>query len=267
MAKNTIITFDASVGTVSISNKQVIFNSIYGVLPIPTRDGYRFLGCYKNNFPSEYQEVEYIGSTSKQYINTNYIASENTEFEVTYKLLDIPDEYDSIIYNGESGTVNSGIGIFYRNSGITSQIGNFGKRITPIDFEKKNVYISKNMIKINNIVTMRSADFIYKQPASSKGVSLFAGTWSNRNNVYYLSANIYKVKIYTSGVIKRNLIPCYRISDGVIGMYDLINNVFYVNRGTGIFNKGNNIYMGQIESSTVVSNNDDHILYAMWEVE
>lgn len=264
---NPIVSFDANGGTTPIVQKEVIYNSQYGELPVPTRNGYIFLGWYGSKLPEGYQEVEYIGSTSKQYINTNYIASENTEFEVTYKLLDIPDEYDSIIYNGESGTVNSGIGIFYRNSGITSQIGSFGKRITPIDFEKKNVYISKNMIKINNLVTMRSADFIYNQPASSKGMSLFAGTWSNHNNVYYLSANIYKVKIYTSGVIKRNLIPCYRISDGVIGMYDLIDNVFYVNRGTGIFNKGNNIYMGQIESSTVVSNNDDHILYAMWEVE
>ena len=79
MAKNTIITFDANVGTVSIFNKQVIFNSIYGVLPIPTRDGYRFLGCYKNNFPSEYQEVEYIEGIGTQYIDTKVYPKSTTK--------------------------------------------------------------------------------------------------------------------------------------------------------------------------------------------
>lgn len=34
------------------------------------------------------------------------------------------------------------------------------------------------------------------------------------------------------------MIPCYRKSDGVIGMYDLVFGVFYQNSGTGEFLKG-----------------------------
>jgi hypothetical protein len=45
----------------------------------------------------------------------------------------------------------------------------------------------------------------------------------------------------SSGVLVRNFIPCYRKSDNVIGMYDVINDAFYTNSGTGTFIKGPNI--------------------------
>ena len=37
----------------------------------------------------------------------------------------------------------------------------------------------------------------------------------------------------------RDLIPCYRKVDNVAGMYDLVNDVFYTNEGTGEFIIGN----------------------------
>lgn len=38
-----------------------------------------------------------------------------------------------------------------------------------------------------------------------------------------------------------NLVPCYRKSDGEIGMYDLVNGVFYTNSGSGTFIKGDDV--------------------------
>ena len=37
---------------------------------------------------------------------------------------------------------------------------------------------------------------------------------------------------------KMNLIPAQRDSDGVLGMYDTVNNVFYTNDGNGSFVAG-----------------------------
>ena len=39
-------------------------------------------------------------------------------------------------------------------------------------------------------------------------------------------------------IVTREFIPCYRKQDGEIGLYDLINNQFYSNDGTGQFSKG-----------------------------
>lgn len=55
----------------------------------------------------------------------------------------------------------------------------------------------------------------------------------------------------------RNFIPCYRKSDNVIGMYDLITKTFYENAGTGTFIKGNDIntYIELSENDKLWNNN------------
>ena len=44
--------------------------------------------------------------------------------------------------------------------------------------------------------------------------------------------------ISENGTKKLHLIPCYRKSDGEIGLYDIVNNIFYTNMGSGEFLKG-----------------------------
>ena len=47
----------------------------------------------------------------------------------------------------------------------------------------------------------------------------------------------YGVKIDVNGVEERNYIPCIRTSDGIAGMYDTVNGVFYASAGTNNFTK------------------------------
>lgn len=46
------------------------------------------------------------------------------------------------------------------------------------------------------------------------------------------SATIYYCKIWDNGNLVRNLIPCKRDSNNTLGMYDVVNNVFYSNINT-----------------------------------
>ena len=64
------------------------------------------------------------------------------------------------------------------------------------------------------------------------------------NTVTPISAynmKVYRLKLYENDVLVREYVPCYRVSDNKIGLYELVNNVFYPNNGTGTFNKGNDI--------------------------
>jgi len=45
-------------------------------------------------------------------------------------------------------------------------------------------------------------------------------------------------KIWDNGVLLRDFVPCERVSDHVLGMYDKVNDVFYTNLGTGEFISG-----------------------------
>ena len=52
---------------------------------------------------------------------------------------------------------------------------------------------------------------------------------------------IFYTKLYDEDVLIRDLVPCYRKADDKPGMYDLVNDVFYVNAGTGEFSVGGDI--------------------------
>ena len=54
-----------------------------------------------------------------------------------------------------------------------------------------------------------------------------------------VGARMYHVYIYQPGVVNIDLYLCYRKSDNEAGMYDIVNNGFYINQGTGSFIVGN----------------------------
>lgn len=49
---------------------------------------------------------------------------------------------------------------------------------------------------------------------------------------------IYSVLLEKDSTIVADLVPCYRKSDGEIGLFDIVSEQFFVNTGTGEFTKG-----------------------------
>lgn len=61
---------------------------------------------------------------------------------------------------------------------------------------------------------------------------------SQQYSYYATDMKLYYFKVYnTSADCVRDLVPCYRIADDVVGMYDLVNDVFYTNDWTWTFTK------------------------------
>ena len=56
-----------------------------------------------------------------------------------------------------------------------------------------------------------------------------------------LEIKLYQFTVLQYGIPIRDLYPCYRKSDNVIGLYDIVNEVFYTNGGIGLFYKGPNV--------------------------
>lgn len=72
-----------------------------------------------------------------------------------------------------------------------------------------------------------------------------------------LRAKVYAYQHKKDGVLVRDFVPCYRISDGVIGMYDLISKTFYTNAGLNSFTNGPDILA---EKCTMIYNLDNATL-------
>ena len=70
---------------------------------------------------------------------------------------------------------------------------------------------------------------------SATNMALFAMTGKGKNTS---KARIYTAWAKKDGVWQYNMIPARRDSDNVLGMYDIVNNVFRTNAGTGTFVAG-----------------------------
>ena len=93
---------------------------------------------------------------------------------------------------------------------------------------KQNAYLSSSVsTTVGNI-------FIFANHNSSRGSSNAA-----MQNIDAM--RLYRFKLYDNGYLVRDFVPCYRKATGENGLYDLVNSVFYTNKGTGSFSRGSNI--------------------------
>ncbi len=195
-----------------------------------------------NNLPSEYQQVEYIASTGTQYIDTGLIPSTNLSVEVEMKYIKGTNIYG---FNGayESGKAfQLGLAYVDDNTVRISMNGGFKEPVGKTGLDINSFYT----IKLSNGEQYVNDELIDTQVygALTSNKFLLFGRTSLDNNVVGIqqwNGQIKSFKAWEDGNLIKDFIPCYRKSDNVIGMYDLVNNVFYTNSGTGTFEKGNDV--------------------------
>lgn len=192
-----------------------------------------------SRLPSEYQEVERIQSDWSQWLNTGVKVTNNTKVVNKGYLADYWVLYGVGLQGSYQSIVLGEWSLKYRarvrsrasaNATVTSTVD---CDTTPHVFE-----LSQGdwfWIDGTKIGTMTSYTFTETR-------DLYIFWWNNGSGqASGASSRIYYFEIYENGTIIRNLIPCYRKSDSVIGMYDLVNGVFYTNSWTWTFTKGSDV--------------------------
>lgn len=200
---------------------------------------------YETRLPREYQEVEYIESSGTQYIDSGVEGKYGIS---TYAKVDIlsPINANACLLGCRSGGGDFRFYVGYRQYTNTINIG-YKIEIT------SNVAPTPNTVKEyeysvdNGYLTIKeNGNTILSQVESDTTFYTNLNMWVFANNYQgvlnnSISAKLYSLKIWYNGALVRNFIPCFRKSDNVIGLYDLVNNQFYTNAGTGTFTKGSNV--------------------------
>jgi len=220
-----------------------------------------------SRLPSAYQEVEYIENSWTQYIKTNLdICTGYRNLIKARFTVNTTDAYPPFLW----GYLWYSWGIYYRlywnwrvssRGGVTNcmtrwvidQLANFDNTTTranlipnilkDTDYEFDFSWISWNeYLKVDG-ETKRSFSITWSTTLSWKCCIL--GSYSQDWNPQY-NANpwmrCYYSQFYDSNWnLVADFIPCYRTSDNVIGMYDLVNNQFYTNSWSGTFTKWPNV--------------------------
>lgn len=196
--------------------------------------------------PEEYQKVEYIESTGTQYIITNYVPNYNSKIYFKFTTTkQLADEFNCLIGSGLVNATNTNWGYSVILESSTSEL-KFRSYSNTLNSTGKiiNQNETHNYILEYGKLTCDDVEYTGNTDLSTGNMSnlyIFARYFKESSSAGISKGKLYNFKVEENSVIKMNLIPCYRKEDNVIGMYDLVDNVFYTNSGTGVFEKGSDV--------------------------
>ena len=179
---------------------------------------------------SLYKELPYI--IKKQ--DDSYIKLTNLNITENSKLY-----YKGVIFNYITKYGTPIIGSGYTTYPPGMFVISYDNEKIKFNFGTKNFYISKDKYDINNILEIEftpngyiklnnqifnnatNANFERRNDFIIAGALLDAGYFS-------LKQHIYRIKLYEDGTtLSYDFIPCKRLSDNVVGLYDNVHNKFY----------------------------------------
>ena len=179
-----------------------------------------------------FAKLDYIQSTGRQYIDTYFYANQNTRVIIDFALEKIEDcflfgsrksKYENaynISINGADQTINS----FYGTKGI--KIGNIDTERHLLDKNKNKIYIDGELLHEEVIQTF----------SSNLGLEIFScNDGTNGSGYKPCKAKIYSVKIFDNDELVRDFVPCEDLQDGFTGLYDLVEQEFFISSSQNDF--------------------------------
>lgn len=189
--------------------------------------------------PEGYTLLKYIESTGTQYIDTGFSAPEGFFGNAIISFTELYGEETILGSHGLSypyernyiGTTNGGkvweigVGNMYESSTASLSTGN----IYNIEF---STFKGDSYLKLADEKIISSTE---SNGRSANNVLLYTCQWVLHSGAKTAFMRIYKLELYDSNdELRRDFIPAIN-PDGVIGLYDKIEGVFYQNAGTDTF--------------------------------
>lgn len=174
----------------------------------------------KGKLPSTYRKLEYIQSSGKQYIDTGVIVKDITEIKVDFQAV--------TILSGENQYASSWV-----NEQNHIQIGINGNKFMDsggVTYSQTSSVIARTQAVGVPLGTVNLNLYLFAQSESAGAL-------------HYSSGRIFSCQITTADGLVRNFVPC-KNPDGVIGMYDVVNDKFYQNSGSDTFIAGTDLGPG-----------------------
>ena len=200
--------------------------------------------------PAGYTRLTSISSSGTQYIDTGYVPS-SQNFRVVYDF-ELPSGTTSGYLFGGMNTTHSIIasvrGVFY--VGLT---GNpIPLTLSPAVRYEMDAHAESGTF---TVVLNGTTEIASYSGSLDNSTPLFLFTHSKSGGVpegsTWAAFTLYACQIFDNGALVRDFVPCYRKTDAVVGLYDLVNGVFYTNQGSGEFIKD-----GFLNFIEFVSSND-----------
>ena len=217
--------------------------------PLATATTESILPAYGAQITRDYEQLEYIGATGTQYIETDISgpmrwlgAGQGTSESAGSKCIlgALTSSGNASVYlasrfvsstdaRNKRWTINGAVG--------STSVSGLTYAEYDIDYQENTFTGTINTESTSRTNTDTFTTWLI---GSSRGVS--GGVTTN----YPFVGNIYRQQAYQNNVLVGDFIPAIRNSDSVVGMYDTVSGTFYTNAGTGVFIAGTPLGDGEV---------------------
>lgn len=200
-----------------------------------------------HKIPVEYQEIEYIESDGSAIFDTGYLVNPSTVIDMDCIVYESSKADWQFLYGSRSSTYDTAtvFGFVVRNyhKGYVPELWISGEQLgTSSTFP----YNERTILKQNmNELTWYPVSTEVPVTITGTGnlptsTTTFAVSGFKDGSAYTFGpkCRIYSLKISDVNGVTRDYVPCYRISDGVVGLYDLINDTFRYSATSTAFTSG-----------------------------
>lgn len=217
--------------------------------------------------PTEYTQVDYIESSGSQYIDTGV----NADYKLSIKF-----EFSNLLQNSYQGAMHgSKVTNIIRHhlqmtdtNNVAYWAGLHDSGCSTIIITGTNYDISKKYNIFADIYNQKyyldgveiSGAFNSNDFDTELNYCLFGRNTSN-GVASMLQMKMYSFQMYYENELVRDFIPCYRNSDNEVGLYDLVNGVFYTNQGTGAFTYGSVVSIPNPDYPQPINNLSGDVAY------
>ena len=190
------------------------------------------------DLPDGYTQLEYIESSGTQYIDTAFVPNQDTRIDISVMA------FSTANAGAGTGFIPYGAGVNYNSnafecytSGEQLEFNYANEKAYVCDAITNSIYnISHNKAAVSVTGAVNASyTFPYTAISVPRTMTLFA---INRASVLISdSMRLYSCQIYDNDVLIRDFVPCIN-SSGEVGLYDMVNKMFYSNAGTSVFTAG-----------------------------
>lgn len=218
--------------------------------------------------PAEYTQLAFLESSGTQYIDTGVVFGKTNGFSITYQVV-APDLTGNQIICGSRNDEGDTRCMLGSNSPVLRTYMTNGTDVVTNSFCQSLAYVGWNDLKFSMSSGHRVDDYtkgvadvnfrnsgtydcrraksgnLDELTAQAAPFCLFAGKMvSPSEKMYYGRCRIWEARISAGADVIRHFIAARRDSDSELGMYDLVNDEFYTNQGTGTFVGGEPVQSG-----------------------
>ena len=238
-AKRSLINLLRNVAYINTNGAQYI-DALIEALNIP------------HDWTDDYQPVTYISTsesvgTTGPYINTGVSIDATTKLTVDFMFTSVATSGSNKArlfgVAGGVGTTNSRFAFGVDAASNTDKwycgIGNQNTWNGSNDTNRHTFIIDAPNKTFN--VDNDSYEVAYSTFSTTGTFMLFGRLSANGYIQDRCDGRLYGATIEKDGATVMNLVPCYRRSDNVAGLYDTVSDTFFVNNGTGNFGVGDDV--------------------------